>query len=91
MNPLRHAMRARATVLLDENERRFQQLCDELQAEWQPPSEMALFEKIAIAHWKLVRAERREAITCDLYIGQNQETMLEPISGRPRAPQGLIL
>jgi hypothetical protein len=78
MNPLRHAMRARAIVLPDENERRFQQLCDELQAEWQPPSEMALFEKIAIAQWKLVRTGRREAITCDLYIGQNQEPCSNP-------------
>jgi hypothetical protein len=60
MNSLRHGMRASAIALPDENEERFQPLCDELQAE------MALLEKIAIA--------------CDIYTGQNQETMLEPIA-----------
>src|ERR1022692_3452456 len=31
-------MRARAVVLRNENEGRFHQLCDELEAEWQPPN-----------------------------------------------------
>ena len=82
MNSLRHGMRARAVVLPNENEGRFHQLCDELEAEWQPQSttEMALLEKMAIAQWKLVRAERREAVICGVYPDEKQETMLEPLA-----------
>src|ERR1022692_1077743 len=72
-------MRARAVVLRNENEGRFHQLCDELEAEWQlqTTTEMALLEKMAVAQWKLVRAERREAIVCDVYPDEKQEAMLE--------------
>ena len=82
MNSLRHGMRARAVVLPNENEGRFHQLCDELEAEWQPQSttEMALLEKMAIAQWKLVRAERREAVICGIYPDEKQEAMLEPLA-----------
>jgi hypothetical protein len=82
MNSLRHGMRARAVVLRNENEGRFHQLCDELEAEWQPQTttEMALLEKMAVAQWKLVRAERREAIVCDVYTDEKQEAMLEPLA-----------
>src|ERR1017187_6256009 len=75
-------MRARAVVLRNENEGRFHQLCDELEAEWQPQTttEMALLEKMAVAQWKLVRAERREAIVCDVYPDEKQEAMLEPLA-----------
>jgi hypothetical protein len=82
MNSLRHGMRARAVVLRTENEGRFHQLCDELEAEWQPqtPTEMALLEKMAVAQWKLVRAERRETIIRDVYPDEKQEAMLEPLA-----------
>jgi len=82
MNSLRHGMRARALVLRSENEGRFHQLCDELEAEWQPQTttEMALLEKMAVAQWKLVRAERREAMVCEVYTDQKQEAMLEPLA-----------
>jgi len=82
MNSLRHGMRARAVVLSTENEGRFHQLCDELEAEWQPqtPTEMALLEKMAVAQWKLVRAERRETIIRDVYPDEKQEAMLEPLA-----------
>src|ERR1017187_5862255 len=75
-------MRARAVVLRNENEGRFHQLCDELEAEWQlqTTTEMALLEKMAVAQWKLVRAERREAIVCDVYPDEKQEAMLEPLA-----------
>jgi len=82
MNSLRHGMRARAVVLPNENQGRFHQLCDELEAEWQPQTttEMALLEKMAIAQWKLVRAERREAVICGIYPDEKQEAMLEPLA-----------
>ena len=75
-------MRARAVVLRNENEGRFHQLGDELEAEWQPQTttEMALLEKMAVAQWKLVRAERREAIVCDVYSDEKREAMLEPLA-----------
>ena len=75
-------MRARAVVLRNENEGRFHQLCDELEAEWQPQTttEMALLEKMAVAQWKLVRAERRESIVCDVYPDEKREAMLEPLA-----------
>lgn len=61
MNSLRHGMRARAVVLPKENEGRFHQLCDELEAEWQPQSttESALLEKMAAAQWKLQKIGRQ--------------------------------
>jgi len=82
MNSLRHGLRARAIVLPNENQGRFHQLCDELEAEWQPQSttEMALLEKMAIAQWKLVRAERRQAVICGVYQDEKQEAMLEPLA-----------
>src|ERR1022692_5166947 len=75
-------MRARAVVLRNENEGRFHQLCDLLEAEWQPqtPTELALLEKMAISQWKLVRAERREAIICEVYTDEKQEAMLAPLA-----------
>src|ERR1022692_1265470 len=75
-------MRARAVVLRNENEGRFHQLCEELEAEWQlqTATEMALLEKMAVAQWKLVRAERRESIVCDVYPDEKQEAMLEPLA-----------
>src|ERR1017187_1852641 len=75
-------MRARAVVLRNENEGRFHQLCDELEAEWQPQTttKMALLEKMAVAQWKLVRAERRESIVCDVYPDEKQEAMPEPLA-----------
>ena len=79
MNSLRHGLRARATVLQNENPEEFQQLCDGLEAEWQPqsPTESALLEKMAIAQWKLARAERRETGVRDRYREENQEIALE--------------
>src|ERR1039457_4826992 len=32
------------------------------------------------AQWKLVRAERRESIVCDVYPDEKQEAMLEPLA-----------
>jgi hypothetical protein len=82
LNSLRHGLRARAVVLPDENKERFHQLCDELEGEWQPQTstELALLEKMAVAQWKLVRAERREAGICYAYQDEKQEAMLEPLA-----------
>ena len=57
-NSLKHGLRARATVLPGENCEEFEQLCADLEAEWQPqtPTEGFLVERIAVTEWKLGRA-----------------------------------
>ena len=69
MNSLRHGLRAKRVVLPNEDAAQFQQLCDDLQAEWQPqtPTELALLEKMAICQWKLIRAELYESGICYTY------------------------
>lgn len=63
LNSLRHGLRARTVVLPGENRGEFQQLCDELEAEWQPltRTEQFYLEQMVVAHWKLKRMEVAEA------------------------------
>jgi len=64
LNALTHGLRSRHVVLPNEDPAGFQQLCDNLTAEWQPetPTEGHLVTQIAIAFWKLDRLEAIE--TC---------------------------
>jgi hypothetical protein len=59
MNSLRHGLRARTVVLPGEDLQEFQQLCDDLEVEWQPQSRTEQFylEQMAVSQWKLVRLE----------------------------------
>jgi hypothetical protein len=59
MNSLRHGLRARTIVLPNENPEEFHQLCDDLEAEWQPQSRTEQFyvEQMAVSQWKLNRME----------------------------------
>src|SRR5882762_9171874 len=63
MNSLRHGLRARTVVLPGENREEFNQLCDDLEREWQPKSRTAQFylEQMAVSQWKLTRMEVAEA------------------------------
>src|SRR5438094_293914 len=63
MNSLRHGLRARTVVLPGENRDEFDQLCDDLEAEWEPQSRTAKFylEQMAVSQWKLTRMEVAEA------------------------------
>jgi len=63
MNSLRHGLRARTVVLPGENHQEFLQLCDDLEAEWEPLTRTEQFyvEQMAIAHWKLRRMEQAES------------------------------
>ena len=63
MNSLRHGLRARTVVLPGENRDEFNQLCDDLEREWQPQSRTAQFylEQMAVSQWKLTRMEVAEA------------------------------
>jgi len=62
LNALRHGLRARRVVMPDEDETDFHQLCDDLEAEWQPRTrtERCYIEQMAIAQWKLQRLEGAE-------------------------------
>jgi len=63
LNSLRHGLRARTVVLPGESREEFNQLCDDLEAEWRPKSSSAQFylEQMAISQWKLIRMEGSEA------------------------------
>ena len=62
LNALRHGLRARTVVLPGEQPEEFQQLCDDLQAEWLPKSRTEQFyvEQMAVSQWKLNRMEMAE-------------------------------
>src|SRR6266403_4689437 len=62
LNALRHGLRARTVVLPHENSEDFQQLCDDLETEWNPASRSEQFyvEQMAISQWKLTRIEVAE-------------------------------
>ena len=59
LNSLRHGLRARIIVLPGEDRQEFHQLCDDLEAEWQPRSRTEQFylEQMAVSQWKLTRLE----------------------------------
>src|SRR3954464_737048 len=62
LNALRHGLRARTVVLPGEQPEEFQQLCDDLEAEWHPKSRTEQFyvEQMAVSQWKLNRMEMAE-------------------------------
>src|SRR6266705_2898026 len=59
LNPLRLGLRARTVVLPAEDRQEFHQLCDDLEAEWNPRSRTEQFylEQMAVSQWKLTRLE----------------------------------
>src|SRR5438552_4893735 len=59
---LRNGLRARTVVLPDEYPSEFEQLCDDLEAEWQPQSRTEQFylEQMVVSQWKLTRMEIAE-------------------------------
>ena len=71
LNALKHGLRARTVVLPGESQEDFDQLCQDLEEEWQPqtPTELACLEQMAIHQWKLARAERHEAWAHSLPLG----------------------
>ena len=80
MNSLRHGLRARSVVLPGESREEFNQLCDDLEAEWQPESRTAQFylEQMAISQWKLMRMEVGEAnIFSETVSGKTQIPILD--------------
>jgi hypothetical protein len=77
---LRHGLRARTIVLPGESREEFHQLCDELEAEWQPQTRTERFylEQMAVSQWKLVRMELGEVnIFAQDAAAQNQIPLLD--------------
>ena len=62
LNALKHGLSARTIVLPGEDGDEFQQLCDDLEARWQPQdrTEQYLVEKMAICQWQQARGYKRE-------------------------------
>ncbi len=62
LNALRHGLRARTVVLPAEKSEDFHQLCNDLEAEWEPQSRTEQFyvEQMAVSQWKLARVEVAE-------------------------------
>ena len=67
LNALSHGLRARTVVLPGERPEEFQQLCDDLEAEWRPKSRTEQFyvEQMAVSQWKLNRMEMAELSTLE--------------------------
>src|SRR5438132_12073312 len=59
LNALRHGLRAHTVVLPGEKPDEFHQLCEDLEAEWQPQTrtEQLYVEQMAVSQWKLRRME----------------------------------
>src|SRR6201984_1712654 len=80
MNSLRHGLRARSVILPGEKTEEFQQLCDDLEAEWQPqtPTERCYVEQMAVSQWKLRRMEIGEAsLLVQKFGAKNQIPLLD--------------
>src|SRR5437899_735942 len=93
LNALRHGLRAHTVVLPSENPEQFQQLCDDLEAEWQPQTrtEQLYVEQMAVSQWKLRRMEIGEISLLVQKFGAKKP---DPAAGRSLAsggPPGALL
>jgi hypothetical protein len=70
MNAIKHGLRARRTPIFNESKEEFEQLCDDLQAEWQPQdlAESAFVEQLACQQWMLARVTRHEFMTYTFFL-----------------------
>ncbi len=85
LNALTFGLRARDVVLIHEDQAAYQQLWDVLESEWQPqaPTERILLERMAVAHWLLMRTDRsEERIFTDTEPGARQFALLDRVSGQ---------
>jgi hypothetical protein len=80
LNALRHGLRAHTVVLPGENPEKFHQLCEDLEAEWQPQTrtEQLYVEQMAVSQWKLKRMEIAEAsLLVQKFGAKNQIPLLD--------------
>ena len=78
LNALDHGLRAHTVVLPRENPEQFHQLCEDLEAEWQPQTrtERLNVEQIAVSQWKLRRMEIGEISLLLRKFGANNQIPL---------------
>ena len=72
-------------VLIHEDAAAYQQLWDVLESEWQPqaPTERILLERMAVAHWLLMRTDRsEERIFTATEPGARQFALLDRVSAQ---------
>jgi hypothetical protein len=81
LNALKHGFRARQLVLPGESREEFDQLCHDLETEWQPqtPTERICLENMVAAQWKLIRAENQETYLHSLPAGDPRTKSLDSI------------
>ena len=74
-NALKHGLRARNTILPFENAEEFNQLCAELEDDWQPQgrTEKLHVEQLAVQQWLLMRLANFESI---VYLNQMDHVAL---------------
>ena len=80
LNALRHGLRAHTVVLPGEKSEAFHQLCDDLEAEWQPQTrtEQLYVEQMAVSQWKLRRMEIGEiSLLAQKFGAKNQIPLLD--------------
>ncbi|MGD0359968.1 MAG: hypothetical protein ABSC93_03815 [Bryobacteraceae bacterium] len=85
LNALTFGLRARDVVLIHEDQAAYRQLWDVLESEWQPqaPTERILLERMAVAHWLLMRTDRiEERVFTDTDPGARQFALLDRVSAQ---------
>ena len=85
LNALTFGLRARDVVLIHEDQAAYRQLWDVLESEWQPqaPTERILLERMAVAHWVLMRTDRiEERVFTDTDPGARQFALLDRVSAQ---------
>ena len=85
LNALTFGLRARDVVLIHEDAAAYQQLWDVLESEWQPqaPTERILLERMAVAHWLLMRTDRiEERVFTATEPGARQFALLDRVSAQ---------
>ncbi|MBV9504938.1 MAG: hypothetical protein JO323_08030 [Acidobacteriia bacterium] len=81
LNSLRNGLRARTVVLPGEDHLSFEELCRDLEVEWQPQTRTEQFyvEQMAVSQWKLIRMETGEA---DIFRGAATAQVQLPLLDR---------
>ncbi|MGD0360786.1 MAG: hypothetical protein ABSC93_07935 [Bryobacteraceae bacterium] len=85
LNALTFGLRARDIVLIHEDAAAYQQLWEVLESEWQPqaPTEKILLERMAVAHWLLMRTDRiEERVFTVTDPGAEQFALLDRVSAQ---------
>jgi hypothetical protein len=78
-NSLRHGLRASLVVLPGENCKEFDQLCEDLEKDWQPETQLERIhlERMAVNHWQLVQLHVRQNSLLEQVDAKEQARLLD--------------